>query len=92
MSAGAVAAALLALWNLVVFLLYAADKYKAKAGKRRIPEKTLLACAFLLGAPGAALGMLAVRHKTRHIKFCILVPLALVLQVALLVLLLVRFQ
>ena len=79
------AALALVVWNFTVFILYAADKRKAKAGRWRISEKTLLLCTFLLGAPGAVLGMLAVRHKTRHWKFRILVPLALLLQIGLLV-------
>ncbi|MDL2294293.1 DUF1294 domain-containing protein [Ruminococcaceae bacterium OttesenSCG-928-D13] len=78
------AAALIAAWNIVVFALYAIDKRRAQKGARRISEKTLLICTFLLGAPGAALGMAVARHKTRHLKFRILVPLALVLQLGLL--------
>jgi uncharacterized membrane protein YsdA (DUF1294 family) len=39
----------LLIWNLIVFLLYGADKSKAKKGKRRISEKTLLVTAFLMG-------------------------------------------
>ena len=81
----AVAVIMLAVWNMAVFLLYAADKRRAEKGRRRIPERTLLTCAFLLGGAGAALGMVTMRHKTRHWNFRILVPLALVLQAGLLV-------
>ena len=77
------ATALIAAWNIIVFALYAIDKHRAQKGARRISEKTLLICTFLLGAPGAVLGMAVVRHKTRHLKFRILVPLALVLQLGL---------
>ena len=72
-------------WNLIVFLLYAVDKRRAKVGKWRISEKTLLVCTFLCGAPGALAGMYLVRHKTRQMKFRILVPIALVLQIGLLI-------
>lgn len=51
-----VIAILLVVWNLIVFALYAIDKHKARNGARRISEKTLLACTFLLGAAGALLG------------------------------------
>ncbi len=72
----------LLVWNLVVFLLYGVDKAKAKRGSRRIPEKTLLWCAFLLGGIGGMAGMLVFRHKTQHTKFRILLPLALILTLA----------
>ena len=75
------------LWNFIVCLLFAVDKRRAQKGAWRISEKALLVCTFLCGAPGALLGMLAVRHKTRHLKFRILVPLALILQLAVFVLL-----
>lgn len=63
------------IWNGVVFLLYGADKYKAAHGKWRISERALLLCALLMGAGGGAAGMLIFRHKTRKIKFTLLVPL-----------------
>ena len=64
-----------ALWNAVVFSLYAVDKRKAKKGEWRISEKTLLLTALLFGGAGAFLGMLAFRHKTKHTAFTVLVPL-----------------
>ena len=72
----------LLVWNLVAFILYGMDKAKAKRGSRRIPEKTLLWCAFLLGSLGGMAGMLVFRHKTRHTKFSILLPLSLMLTIA----------
>ena len=69
--------------NLITFMLYAIDKAKAKKNKWRIPEATLLLVAFLGGSVGALLGMEIFRHKTRHLKFRILVPLFLILHIAL---------
>ncbi len=69
--------------NLLAFVLYGLDKDKAKRGAWRIPEATLLLVAFLGGSLGALLGMEVFRHKTKHAKFKILVPLFLVLHVAL---------
>ena len=66
------------IWNIVVSLLYAADKRRARLGQRRIREFTLIICAFLLGAYGAIMGMVVFNHKTSKIKFRILVPLAVV--------------
>lgn len=69
--------------NLVTFFVYAYDKRIAQQnrGKRRVPERTLLLLAFLGGFLGAALGMSICRHKTKHTRFRILVPLSVVLWV-----------
>ena len=80
-----IAAIALAAWNVVVFCIYGLDKSKAKHGKRRISEKTLLLTAALMGAPGAMLGMTVFRHKTKHTKFKIGVPLLLIVNVAVLI-------
>ena len=69
--------------NALTFLLYGWDKLCAKKGWWRIPEKVLLLSAFFGGSLGALLGMKAFRHKTKHRKFTILVPLFLILQIAL---------
>lgn len=69
--------------NLVTFLLYGWDKLCARKGRWRVPEKILLGFAFFGGSAGALLGMRAFRHKTKHRKFTILVPLFLVLHIAL---------
>ena len=66
--------------NLVTFILYGADKAKAKKGKWRIPEKTLLLFAACFGGLGAFLGMKIFRHKTKHTSFRILVPVSMILQ------------
>jgi len=66
--------------NLVTFILYGADKAKAKKGKWRIPEKTLLLLAACFGGLGAFLGMKVFRHKTKHTSFRILVPVCMIIQ------------
>lgn len=68
--------------NVVTFLIYGIDKYKAKRAKWRIPESTLLWLAICGGSIGALLGMRVWRHKTRHKKFRYGVPLIIVLQAA----------
>lgn len=65
--------------NVIAFIAYGIDKYKAKRNKWRISETTLILLAFIGGAVGALLGMKTFRHKTQHWKFKILVPLAFVL-------------
>lgn len=63
--------------SVVTFLLCLLDKGRARAGARRVPERTLLVLALLGGSPGLVMGMLVARHKTRKAAF--LLPLALVL-------------
>ena len=73
---------ILLIWNVLVFLLYGYDKYCAKHDKWRVPESTLLVCAFLMGAIGAWFGMRAFHHKTKHKKFTVLVPIFVVINAA----------
>ncbi len=68
-----------AVWNVAVFFMFGADKLRAKEKLWRIPEKTLLTCAFLLGGFGALLGMVIFRHKTKNDKFKLLIPIAAIL-------------
>lgn len=72
--------------GLITFILYAVDKSRAKRNKWRIKEKTLILWCFFGGSIGGMLGMYLLRHKTLHIKFKILVPLAFILWVVLYVL------
>ncbi len=67
--------------NLAAFLLYGMDKQRAIKKQWRISEKTLLGIAFCGGSIGALAGMHVFRHKTKHWKFKILVPLFLAAQV-----------
>ena len=71
-------------WNGIVCVLYGIDKYKAINNQWRISEKLLIGLAFLMGGLGASLGMTLFRHKTKRLKFKILVPLALLLNSAIL--------
>lgn len=79
-------AAPLVLWlagvNVVGFFLMGLDKWKAKRGAWRIPEKTLFTAAVLGGTPGVMAGMQTFHHKTRHGKFKYGLPALLALQLA----------
>lgn len=68
--------------NAVAFFLMLADKAKAKKKKWRIPEATLIGSAIIGGSIGALAGMYTFRHKTKHPKFTVGIPVILVLQVA----------
>lgn len=61
--------------NLVVFALYGIDKKKAISHEFRISERVLLWSARLGGGLGAWFGMRIFRHKTKHTRFNIIVPL-----------------
>lgn len=63
------------LLNVLAFGLYANDKHRAYYSKSRIPEAVLLGLAVVGGAYGSGAGMLLFSHKTRHIAFCITVPI-----------------
>lgn len=65
--------------------MYGADKFFAKNGMWRIPEKTLLLSAALGGAFGAFFGMEIFRHKTKHKKFTVSVPVLMALHIGVLV-------
>lgn len=69
----------LIIWNVFVMLLYGADKLKAIHNKRRISEKMLIGCSLLFGGVGALCAMEVFRHKTRHIKFKIIIPVTFVI-------------
>ena len=69
--------------NIVTFLVYGIDKWKAKQGSWRISEATLLMLAVIGGTIGALLGMQVWRHKTMHLKFKYGLPLILLAQIAL---------
>ncbi len=71
----------LAIWHAVVFIMYGIDKAKAKRGHRRVSEKTLLLSAAVMGAAGALAGIYVFRHKTKHARFTVGVPLLLLLNI-----------
>ena len=69
--------------NAVAFLLMLIDKYKAKKNLWRIPEATLMGVAAIGGSLGAILGMRLVRHKIKHLKFSLGLPVLLALHILL---------
>ena len=82
--------ALLGIWlvliNLVTFLVFGLDKWKARRKVRnevvrRVPEKTLFLLSILGGSIGALLGMRVFHHKTLHRSFRYGIPAILILQI-----------
>lgn len=72
----------LILVNLAGLILMGFDKFMAKMGKTRIPEKSLFLTALIGGSIGIWLGMQIFRHKTRHAQFVIGIPIIFILQLA----------
>lgn len=71
--------------NIAAFVVMGIDKIKAKKHMWRIPEKTLFALAISGGSIGAIAGMYIFRHKTKHIKFIMGMPVILILQILIIV-------
>ena len=74
--------------NIVTFLVYGIDKWKAKQGSWRISEVSLLILAVIGGCIGALLGMKIWHHKTMHKKFKYGLPMIFLAQIALIYLIL----
>lgn len=70
--------------NLITFLLYGIDKWRAKRRAYRISEATLHAMALVGGSIGALIGQRVFRHKTKKVKFRVVYWLIVVLQGAML--------
>ena len=75
----------LATWLLAVctaaVLIIAWDKNRARRHDWRVPENTMWLVALVGGSAAMYLTMLVVRHKTRHRRFMIGLPLLILAQV-----------
>ena len=74
--------------NVISAIVCITDKHRAKTGGFRIPESTLFTLCLMGGSVGMYLTMKSIRHKTRHKRFMIGIPLIIILQI--LVLLVVK--
>lgn len=76
---------LVGLWlagaSLAAFALAGWDKSRARRGRDRIPEATLLLAALVGGSPGLVAGMVLFRHKTRKLGFKLAVTAIVAVQV-----------
>ena len=79
------------LWSLVAVVLTVSDKSRARRHAWRIPEAALFTVAALGGSAAMLLVMLLIRHKTKHPKFMLGLPLILCLQIPLVLWILRRF-
>ena len=80
----------LAAVSLVAVIMTVSDKSRARKHKRRIAEKTLFGTAVLGGSAAMYLTMIAIRHKTKHKRFMIGLPLIMIVQTAIIALVIIR--
>lgn len=71
----------LILISLISVIVTVADKVKAKSGSQRVPEATLMLLSVLGGSLAMLITMLIIRHKTKHPKFMVGIPVIILLQV-----------
>ncbi len=69
--------------SLFAIIITVWDKSAAKRHKRRVPERTLFAIAALGGSAAMLITMVLIRHKTKHKRFMIGLPLIILLQTVL---------
>lgn len=72
--------------NILGFLLMYIDKQKTINNKWRISETSLLSLSIVGGSIGIYIGMNKFRHKTKHNKFKIGIPIIIFIQVFFIVL------
>ena len=72
--------------NVLGFFLIKSDKNRSIYNSRRIPEKAYIYIALLGGGVGVYLSCRRYRHKTRHIKFMVLIPAIIIMQLFLIAL------
>lgn len=77
--------------NLIGVLIMYIDKRKAKYGRWRIPEKTLLIVALLGGSIGTISGMYLFRHKTKKLKFTLGFPTILISEIVIIAYFLIKY-
>ncbi len=65
--------------SIITFVMYGVDKRRAQRNKWRISEFTLIIFSLLGGSIGALIGMKAFHHKTKKLKFKVLIPLTLII-------------
>lgn len=70
--------------SIVAVVLTIYDKIAAKKRSFRISEATLILCGAFGGAVAELVTMLIIRHKTRHVKFMLGLPLIILAQAILL--------
>ena len=82
----------LAAISILSVIICIGDKIAAKHNKKRVMEKTLFLISALGGAAAMYITMRIIRHKTKHNKFMIGLPLIILLQMAIVLLICIKFS
>ena len=72
----------LAVVSVFAVILTIIDKLRAKFHTWRVPEAVLLGWSLIGGSVAMLFTMLLIRHKTKHAKFMVGIPLIILLQIA----------
>ena len=78
--------------NIFTMYTFFLDKSKAKNHKWRIKERTLFLLSIMGESLGALLGMKLFKHKTKHWYFKYGIPAILVIQIALMIYLIIKYN
>ena len=78
--------------NIFTMYTFFLDKSKAKNHKWRVKERTLFLLSIMGGSLGALLGMKLFKHKTKHWYFKYGIPAILVIQIALMIYLIIKYN
>ena len=70
--------------TIVALSMFGIDKNLAKKHRYRIPERALILVALSGGGIGALGGMFLFHHKTRKMKFRLMIPIAIIIHAILL--------
>lgn len=75
----------LAVVSVIAVFITIYDKAAAKTGRRRVPEKALMLIGFSGGATAMYAVMQLIRHKTKHNKFMLGLPVFILLHLAVII-------
>ncbi len=76
--------------NLISVIICCYDKSMAIKNKRRISEKALLNLSLLGGSIAMYITMCLIRHKTKHTKFMVGLPIIIAIQTAIIIIILIN--
>ena len=78
--------------SLISIFVCVKDKLSAIKGNKRISEKTLLNLSVLGGALVMYVTMRLIRHKTKHAKFMVGLPIIIILQILIIIIILKNLE
>ena len=66
--------------NIIAIIVTIYDKLRAVNRRWRVKERTFLLISAVGGSIGMYLAMLLIRHKTRHLKFMLGIPIIIIIR------------